>query len=104
MHRLAVVCPALLVGLAPLLPLPLPVGEARAAAAPDAAEILDCMQRTRPLTNTVRSIELVQRDRLGSERVTRARIYGGLSREALRTLLSELAGSGARVNRVHRMA
>ncbi len=53
----------------------------------DVDQILDCLQRTRPLTNTVRTIELGTRDRAGAERVLRAKLYGGISREGLRTLL-----------------
>ena len=53
-------------------------------------EILACQLRTRPLTNTVRSVELVRRDRLGAESEYRAKIYGGVSRQGFRTLLIEL--------------
>ena len=53
-------------------------------------EILDCLQRTRPLTNTVRTIQLVSRDRVGGERAQRAKVYGAVSREGLRTVLIRL--------------
>ena len=46
-----------------------------------ADEILECLQHTRPLTHTRREIELVRRDRVGGERIQRAKIYGGVSRE-----------------------
>lgn len=55
-----------------------------------ADEILECLKRTRPLTNTVRTIELVSRDRVGAERVHRAKVYGGVSREGFRTLLIQV--------------
>ncbi len=53
-------------------------------------EILECQLRTRPLINTVRSVELTRRDRLGAESVYRVKVYGGLSRQGFRTLLIEL--------------
>lgn len=53
-------------------------------------EVLACLQRTRPLTNTARTIELVSRDRTGAERTQRARVYGGVSREGFRTLLVQV--------------
>ncbi len=55
-----------------------------------AEEILDCLQRTRPLTDTVRTIQLLSRDRVGGERAQRARVYGGVSREGMRTILIQL--------------
>ena len=54
-------------------------------------EILECLQRTRPLTNTVRTIRLVSRDRIGEERLLRGKVYGGVSRTGFRTLLLELS-------------
>ncbi len=68
-------------------------------AAPNAAaterksvgEILECLQRTRPLTNTVRTIRLVSQDRVGEEHLLRGKVYGGLSRTGFRTLLLELS-------------
>ena len=68
-------------------------GSSLAVAAEDgksADEIVACLQRTRPLTNTVRTIELVSRDRVGAERVLRAKVYGGISREGFRTLLIQV--------------
>ena len=68
-------------------------GSSLAVAAEDgktAEEILACLQRTRPLTNTVRTIELVKRDRAGAERVQRAKVYGGVSRQGFRTLLIQV--------------
>ncbi len=56
-----------------------------------ASEILECLQRTRPLTNTVRSIRLVRRDRMGGERTTRGKVYGGVSRAGFRTILLEIS-------------
>jgi hypothetical protein len=50
-------------------------------------EILQCQLRTRPLTNSVRTIQLRSRDRAGVERRQRAKVYGGVSREGFRTLL-----------------
>ncbi len=67
------------------------LGTPPAASAPKGAEeILACLQRTRPLTNTVRTVELVSRDRTGAERAQRAKVYGAVSREGLRTLLIQL--------------
>ena len=67
------------------------LGTPPAASAPKGAEeILACLQRTRPLTNTVRNVELVSRDRTGAERAQRAKVYGAVSREGLRTLLIQL--------------
>ncbi len=54
-------------------------------------EILECLQRTRPLTNTVRTIRLVSRDRIGDERLLLGKVYGGVSRTGFRTLLLELS-------------
>ncbi len=52
---------------------------------------MECLQRTRPLTNTVRTIRLVSQDRVGEEHLLRGKVYGGLSRTGFRTLLLELS-------------
>jgi len=53
-------------------------------------EILACQLRTRPLTNTVRSIKLIRQGRVGAENEFSAKVYGGVSRQGFRTLLIEL--------------
>ncbi len=65
--------------------------EAAAAERKTVAEILDCVQRTRPLTNTVRTIRLVSTDRVGEEHLLIGKVYGGVSRTGFRTLLLELS-------------
>ncbi len=50
-------------------------------------EILECQLRTRPLTNTVRTVLWRRIDRIGGEAVFSTKVYGGISREGYRTLL-----------------
>ena len=68
------------------------VGAQAAPGGPPATvkEILACLQSTRPLTSTVRTLDLRSVDRAGGEQAQRVVVYGGLSREGFRTLLVQV--------------
>lgn len=53
-------------------------------------EILECQLRTRPLTHTVRSVELRRTDRIGGETVYGTQVWGGVSPQGFRTLLIQV--------------
>jgi hypothetical protein len=64
--------------------------KAHAAEEKTVDEVIECQLKTRPLTNTVRRIEIERTDRIGGVRSYKAKVFGGVSREGFRTLLIQV--------------